>query len=145
MSLYDICHAVTACALYLLHETCSFSIPNDHNNELPSARSHVLHGHPIALQTGNNSPDIKLDETKAKPFSHARRKSFSSRVVSSFTSLTSFKARNLSGEEASVPWYRAAITTESEYGKTLMCIPLETDDHYTRNPVICDDMRRMLL
>lgn len=81
---------------------------------------------------------LTLEETKEinnKPFSHASKKSFSSSVVSSFTSLTSFKARNLSGEEASVPWYRAAITTESEYGQTLMCIPLETGDHYTRKPV----------
>lgn len=71
-------------------------------------------------------------EINNKPFSHASKKSFSSSVVSSFTSLTSFKARNLSGEEASVPWYRAAITKESECGQALMCIPLETGDHYTR-------------
>lgn len=57
------------------------------------------------------------------PFSQASRKSFSSRVVSSFTSLTSFNARYLSGEDESVPWYRAAIITEREYGKALMCIP----------------------
>lgn len=60
------------------------------------------------------------------PFSQASRKSFSSKVVSSFTSLTSFNARYLSGEDASVPWYRAAIITEREYGKALMCIPLST-------------------
>jgi len=71
----------------------------------------------------------KLETKHNKPFSHASRKSFSSSVVSSFTSLTSFKARNVYGEETSVPWYRAAITTESEYGQTLMCIPLKTSDH----------------
>lgn len=39
-----------------------------------------------------------------------------------------------------MPWYRAAITTESEYGQTLMCIPLESGDHYARKPVIWDDI-----
>lgn len=43
-----------------------------------------------------------------------------------------------------MPWYRAAITTESEYGQTLMCIPLESGDHYTRKPVVSGDIEGVL-